>query len=164
VPLAVLKEQVPIEVAEYAVAYSLLEEPAFAWWAQETLKKRDIIISAINKKYWKQTEKFGIRLPHSVTQAHAVDKAEGNTKWADAVNKEMKNIMVAFDLKGKGVPIPPGHQVIKCHMIFDIKMDNFQYKARLVAGGHTSETPPHLTYASVVSQECEDCPNHGSAK
>jgi Reverse transcriptase (RNA-dependent DNA polymerase) len=56
-------------------------------------------------------------------------------------------------MRGKGAPIPPGHQVIKCHMVFDVKMDNFKYKARLVAGGHTTETPSHLTYASVVSRE-----------
>jgi Reverse transcriptase (RNA-dependent DNA polymerase) len=156
VPLATLKEQMPVEVAEYAVAHSLLEEPAFAWWAhQDALKRRDVIIAAVNKRYWKTTHKFGIRIPHSVAQAHAIDRAEGNTKWANAIKKEMKNIMIAFEMRGKGAPIPPGHQQVikKCHMVFDVKMDNFKYKARLVAGGHMTETPSHLTYASVVSRE-----------
>jgi hypothetical protein len=38
-------------------------------------------------------------------------------------------------------------------MIFDIKMEDFCHKARFVAGGHTTETPHSMTYASVVSRE-----------
>ena len=38
-------------------------------------------------------------------------------------------------------------------MIFDIKLDGFRRKARLVAGGHMVETPPIMTYASVVSRD-----------
>ena len=37
-------------------------------------------------------------------------------------------------------------------MIFDIKIgENFRRKARLVAGGHTTDAPATLTYSSVVS-------------
>ena len=45
-----------------------------------------------------------------------------------------------------------GFQEIKCHIIFDVKMD-FTRKARFVAGGHTTETPVALTYSSVVSRD-----------
>jgi hypothetical protein len=39
-------------------------------------------------------------------------------------------------------------------LIFDIKMgENFRRKARFVAGGHTTEVPSELTYASVVSRD-----------
>ena len=37
-------------------------------------------------------------------------------------------------------------------MVFDIKID-FTRKARLVAGGHLTQVPSHLTYSSVVSRE-----------
>ena len=153
VPLNVLKEQIPVEVAEYAVTHSIAHEPAFAWWVPWTLKKRDTIISAVNKRYWKRTHKFGIRVPHSVEEALRIDKENGDTKWADAIQKELTNVMVAFKMIGVGAPAPPGHQMIKCHMIFDVKMDNFTYKARMVAGGHTTETPASITYASVVSRD-----------
>jgi len=71
----------------------------------------------------------------------------------------MKNVIVAFEPWGKGSVDDarsgqelPGYQEIKCHMIFDIKMDEkFTRKARLVAGGHTTDTPTSLTYSSVVS-------------
>jgi hypothetical protein len=45
-----------------------------------------------------------------------------------------------------------GFQEIKCHIIFDVKM-NFTWKAKFLAGGHTTEPPNSLTYSSVVSQE-----------
>ena len=38
-------------------------------------------------------------------------------------------------------------------MIFDIKMEDIQQKARQVAGGHATFAPPTLTYASVLSHE-----------
>jgi hypothetical protein len=38
-------------------------------------------------------------------------------------------------------------------MIFDVKMEDFRHKARFVAGGHTTDTPHAMTYASVVSIE-----------
>jgi hypothetical protein len=38
-------------------------------------------------------------------------------------------------------------------MIFDIKMEDLQHKARLVTGGHKTNAPATITYASVVSHE-----------
>ncbi len=57
VKLSDLKESNPVEVAEYAVAQGISQEPAFAWWAPFTLKKRDRIIAAVNKRYFKRTHK-----------------------------------------------------------------------------------------------------------
>jgi hypothetical protein len=60
VPLSTLNESNPVEIAEYAVAHELSDEPAFSWWVPFTLKKRDAIISAANQRYWKWTHKYGI--------------------------------------------------------------------------------------------------------
>ncbi len=38
-------------------------------------------------------------------------------------------------------------------MIFDVKMEDFRRKALLLAGGHTTDVPPTIAYASVVSSE-----------
>ena len=154
--LADLKESHPLEVAEYAVAQQLDREPAFNWWVPQTLKKRDAIISLVkrrNVRYLKKTHKFGIRVPKSVNQALSFDKENGNTKWADAIAKEMKDVRVAFEIKDDDWTAPVGYQYVKCHMIFDVKMEDFRRKARLVAGGHMTEAPPTMTYASVVSRE-----------
>jgi len=39
-----LKVSNPVELAEYAVANKIVEEPAFAWWVQQVLRRRDRII------------------------------------------------------------------------------------------------------------------------
>ncbi len=38
-------------------------------------------------------------------------------------------------------------------MIFDIKMEDFCHKARLVTGGHQTKAPTTITYTGVVSRE-----------
>ena len=67
----------------------------------------------------------------------------------------MKNVRPAFEVFEGGVhQLPSGFQEIKCHMIFDVKIgENFRRKARLVAGGHTTDAPATLTYSSVVSRD-----------
>ena len=58
-----VKESYPIELAEYATANSIDDEPAFAWWVPFTLKKRDNIISAVKQRIRKRTHKYGIEIP-----------------------------------------------------------------------------------------------------
>ena len=151
-----LKESYPIEVAEYAVTMGIDHEPAFNWWVNGVLKKRERIIALVKgrqAKYLKKNFKFGIEVPSSVREAYALDKLNGDTKWADAIRKEMENVRLAFRIADDGEVVPIGYQRIRCHMIFDIKQEDFRRKARLVAGGHTTEAPATLTYASVVSRE-----------
>ena len=38
-------------------------------------------------------------------------------------------------------------------MIFDVKMEYFRHKARLVEGGHVTDAPSTIMYASIVSRE-----------
>ena len=151
--LADLKESYPIEVAEYAVAQKIDHEPAFAWWVPYVLKSRNRIIAAVNRRYHKRTHKFGIRVPKTWDEAVEIDKLNGNTDWQDAIRKEMNVVKVAFKVLESGEEVPPSYQEIRCHLIFDIKIEDFRRKARYVAGGHMTETPATLTYASVVSRE-----------
>ena len=51
--------------------------------------------------------------------------------------------------------VPKGHQFVKCHIMFNIKMEDFCNKARLVAGGHMAEVPPAITYTSMASCETQ---------
>jgi len=69
IPLKDLKNSNPIEVAEYAVANGIGDEPAFAWWVREVLRQRRRIVSKVKSKYWRTTHKFGIRLPHNAEEA-----------------------------------------------------------------------------------------------
>jgi len=90
-----------------------------------------------------------------VAEAKRIDKQNGDTLWWDAICKEMQNVRIAFEtFEGNKEDIPPGYQYVDCHMIFDIKLgENFRRKARMVAGGHMTEAPASITYASVVSRD-----------
>ncbi len=101
----------------------------------------------------KWTYKFGIALPKTVKEALELDKKNGNTFWADAIAKEMKDVCVAFKILLDGQSAPIGYQKIPCHMIFDIKMEDIRCKARLVAVEHMTKAPATITYASVVSRK-----------
>ena len=67
----------------------------------------------------------------------------------------MANVRIACQVfDGNEADIPKGYQYIDCHLIFDVKMgENFRRKARMVAGGHTTDVPTSLTYSSVVSRD-----------
>jgi len=65
----------------------------------------------------------------------------------------MKEVRKAFEILPNGKTAPIGYQKIPCHMVFDLKMEDFKRKARLVAGGHKTDAPATITYASVVSRE-----------
>jgi hypothetical protein len=150
-----MKESYPVQLAEYAVAARIAKEPAFAWWVPYTLRKRNRIIAKLKSKYWVRTHKFGIKIPKTVVEARAFDLENGNNLWWEAICKEMRNVRPAFEAWDKSESdIPIGYQQVKCHLIFDVKMgENFRRKARFVAGGHTTEVPSTLTYASVVSRD-----------
>ena len=101
-----------------------------------------------------------MRLPHSVQEAFQIDKEKGSNFWWQAIQKEKKKVMVAFEYDDN---LPPeqartdkskyvGFQEITCHTIFDVKID-LTRKARFVAGGHLTEPPASVTYCSVVSHD-----------
>ncbi|KAI2493498.1 Reverse transcriptase (RNA-dependent DNA polymerase) [Fragilaria crotonensis] len=151
VPLSELKESNPIQVAEYAVANKIAEEPAFAWWVRNVLRKRDRIIKKVKARYWAKTHKFGIELPKTVAEALKIDERTGTDFWRKAIELEMKNVMPAFEFIDDDA-VPKFYKKIDCHMIFDVKMD-LTRKARLVAGGHQTDPPKESTYSSVVSRD-----------
>jgi hypothetical protein len=84
-----MKNSYPVQVAEYAKANRIDDEPAFAWWIEHTLRKRDRILSKTKTKYWQRTHKFGIRVPKTVAEAQAIDAENGDTLWWNAILKEM---------------------------------------------------------------------------
>ena len=159
--LKIVKESNPIELADYAVNNKIDNEPAFKWWVPYTLRKRERIIKKVKSKYLRISHKFGIRLPKTVEEALRIDAENGNTLWRDAIEKEMSKAKISYsviddatpqDVRSNKCDTLRGHKEIKCHIIFDVKMD-FTRKARFVAGGHMTDTPSSITYSSVVSRE-----------
>ena len=152
IALKLLKESNPLEVAEFAKAREIDNEPAFCWWVPYTLRKRDRIISSVNSRVRKTSHKYGIEVPTSLDHAKKIDESNGNRLWQDAIQKEMKNVAVAFEILELGWPIPIGWTRSSGHLVFDVKMD-FTRKARWVKDGHRTAEPEISTFAGVVSRE-----------
>ena len=153
IPLSELKEANPVEVAEYAASHNLSHEPAFAWWVGHTLRKRERIIKQVHHRIPKKTVKFGVRVPATLEEALQIDKINGNDFWLQAINKEIKNVKIAFELLQEGESPPPGSRKIPYHFVFDVRFD-LTRKARLVAGGHRNkDIPQHSRYSSVASRD-----------
>jgi hypothetical protein len=94
-PLKDLKDSYPIQIAEYAMANKIANEPAFNWWVHTVLRKRNRIVAKV-KRYWRTTHKFGIRLPKTVAEALAIDDQTGTDFWRKALGKEMNKVKVAW--------------------------------------------------------------------
>ena len=86
-------------------------------------------------------------------QAHALDAKNGNILWAVAISKDMENVKVAFEVLLDRKLVHIGHQFVQCHIVLDIKMEDFRQKARLATEGHMTKAPATITYDSVVSKE-----------
>jgi hypothetical protein len=82
-----------------------------------------------------------------------IDRRTGTTYWRDALDLEMKNVRIAFDVLDEKDEIPVGYQQIRGHLIFEIKMSSLRRTARYVADGHLTDPPASITYASVVSRD-----------
>jgi hypothetical protein len=96
-----------------------------------------------------------------VEEALQIDKMTGTKHWENAIKKEMEKVGVAYmvkhgitpdDVRNGRVKDMIGFQEIKCHVVFDVKMD-FTRKARFVAGGHMTQPATSMTYSSVVSRD-----------
>jgi hypothetical protein len=70
--------------------------------------------------------------------------------------EQKAKVHVAVKILDYGKIVPPTFQHTHCHLVFNLKIENFHQKARIIAGGHMMETPATLTYSSVVSQNCID--------
>ena len=92
-------------------------------------------------------------MPNSVDEALQLDRENGNSLWHDAIQKKLKNVLVAFRLLEEGEQLPVGSKQIPYHIIFDVKLD-LTRKARLVAGGHRNkDVPNYTTFSTVASRD-----------
>jgi hypothetical protein len=139
-----------VEVTEYAVPNNFHGAPAFVWWVTYILNKHSHIIAAFTKRYHKTTHIFGIEVSNSWDDCIILDKENGNILWQDAVRKEIKNAHIVFQIFNGDEAVRPTYQEMLCHMIFDVKMEDVFHNARFVAGGHTTDTPYAMTYASIL--------------
>ena len=102
---------------------------------------------------FKENHKFGIELPKSVEQTYALDTKKDNTLWADEISKEMENTRMAFEFLPDGQSVSVGSQFVWCLIVFNIKMVNLKWKAKLVVGAYMTKAPATIRYISIMSIE-----------
>ena len=122
-PLKDIKGSHPVEMAEFAKARGIADEPAFAWWVPYTLHKHDHIISLVKAQVLKTTHKYGIELPMSIAHAYELNHKNGNDFWRKAIKKEMQNAGVTFEILDESQPLPVRWSKQSGHIVFNVKMD-----------------------------------------
>ncbi len=148
----------PVTVAIYAREHNMLEVPGWRFPILKKLAKtQKRIIRAANQAKLhsfrtKPIYMYGFQVPRNHQQAMEFDLKNGNTRWRDAELIELAQIdeYNSFLDKGKGYDPGPGYKKIRVHLVYAVKHDG-RHKARLVAGGHLTDTPIDSVYSSVVS-------------
>jgi hypothetical protein len=95
-PLKDIKDSYPVQIEEYAMANKIANEPAFNWWVHTVLRKCNRNMAKVKHYYWRQTHKFGIRLPKTIAEALTIDDETGTGFWRKALGKEMAKVKVAW--------------------------------------------------------------------
>ena len=150
-------QQDPVTVAIYARKHGLLDTPG---WKLPGIKKmaktQQRIMRLANQAKLqsfrtKPVYMYGFQVPWNHAQAMELDARNGNTKWCDAELKELSQIDEYDTFKDRGDNHPgDDYKRITVHMVYAVKHDGW-HKARLVAGGHLTDTPIDSVYSSVVS-------------
>ena len=148
----------PVTVAIYARKHNLLDTPG---WKSSNLRR----LAKTHKRIERQAKKaklhsfrmkpiymYGFLVPRNWAQAMRFDEDNGNDKWAKSVEVELGQVDEYETFLDKGVGYKPGpeYKKINVHLVFAVKHDG-RHKARLVAGGHLTDTPIDSVYSSVIS-------------
>ena len=65
----------------------------------------------------------------------------------------MTNSTIVFDVKEEGEEPPQRYKEMKSHMIFGVNIDSaITIMARFFVDGHKFDTPPSMTYTSILSK------------
>jgi hypothetical protein len=72
-----------------------------------------------------------LEVPRSIKHAHELDAKNGNDLWANALKKEMHNVVIAFEVLEPTKHVPPGREKVSGHLVFDVKM-TLEQKSRWV--------------------------------
>ena len=84
--------------------------------------------------------KYGIKIPRNWNNIVCIDKAASDSRWADAVKKEVAALIhngcFHFVESSAFKPKKDEYQYCHLHFVYEVKID-LRQKARLVANGST---------------------------
>ncbi|KAL7570793.1 hypothetical protein ACA910_014422 [Epithemia clementina (nom. ined.)] len=163
-PLSIIAMDDPVTCAVYAKENNLLDERGWRRFKRfvkthkrtiRNIKRNKIKHSHHNIKYM-----FGYQIPRDYEEAMELDRKNGNTKWKEAIDLELKQIddyqtfkdvgKAEINTKGQVMNAPEGYKKIRVNLVFAVKHDG-RHKARLVADGHLNRNTTEGAYSGVVS-------------
>ena len=114
--MEIIKIDDPVTLAKYADDKKLTNQAMWKWthrYLRRPPHFQRLYKQAILRKKRTNTVKFqfGIRVPRSLSEAYKLDELNKNTKWADAIIKELKPLYEDYHCfqalpKGKGEALP----------------------------------------------------------
>ena len=94
-PMDAIKKDDPVTLAKYAEEHDLPEKTAWKWAAQYV--KRKTRFARMFRQMMKSKQKaqnvkyqFGIGVPRTLREAYELDKLNGDTKWTDSIETEVR--------------------------------------------------------------------------
>jgi hypothetical protein len=91
-----LRKDDPVTIAKYALDKNLLGQHGWSW-AKKIIKndKKYLQMARLmaSQKKSGNRYKFGVQVPRSVKQAYEMDRINGNNLWAEAMKKEINQLM-----------------------------------------------------------------------
>ena len=146
----------PVTVSVYAKKHDLLDQPGWRRCKRDlkNMKKFGRMINQTRLKNYRRRPvyKYGYQVPRDHEEAVFIDEKNGNTKWQDSEELEIRQLKEyqTFKSIGLNAPVPEGYTKIPCHIIYDCKHCG-RHKSRFVAGGHRTKAPTSSVYSGVVS-------------
>jgi len=129
-PMEAIKKDDPVTLAKYAEEHDLLEKTAWKWAARYVKRKtcfarmfRQMMKS--KRKAQNVNDQFGIRVPRTLREAYELDKLNGDTKWTDSIETEVRLLYdthECFRLVETGEKIPEEYHQIPLIWVFAVKL------------------------------------------
>jgi len=157
-PLSIIAVDAPVPCAVYARENGLLDTPGWKRFKRIARREKKLLrlVKQAKLRSYRHGEKYkyGFVLARDYEHAMALDRRNGNTRYADAIATEFGQIddYETFQDMGPATKTrpPEGYKRIRVHLVFDIKHDG-RHKARLVADGHLTDVPLESVYSGVVT-------------
>jgi Reverse transcriptase (RNA-dependent DNA polymerase) len=155
----------PLKIVEHdkygCAAYAhdkpeLLEQPGWKQFKKHAQREKKLVRMVNQAKLQSfrtaLVYMYGHLVPRNHSQALEIDRKNGNAVWQDAEKIELEAILGygVFNDTGLHTSGPENHKRINVHFVYAVKHDG-RYKARLVAGGHLTDTPIDSVYSSVAT-------------
>ena len=90
-------------------------------------------------------------MPTSVEHKNKINEKNGNQAWKYAIDKEMKNVAIDFDIIDRGKTTPVGWNQYRGQIFFDVKM-YFTRKEWLVNNRHKNPNTNYSALSGLVSR------------